>query len=1021
MWKSKFTTILKITFFPLAACLLDPLHISAQQQPFHGNPLPIPGTIEAEDYDTGGEGIAYNDTDSENQGGQYRANDAVDIEATTEHGYNIGWIQPGEWLEYTVDVQHTGIYQFEIRFASASAGGSFHIEFAGSNVTGTIQANATGDWHAWEAVFVNNVSLSKGVQVMRFVAESSGFNFNYITISSLTSNPPHITLTSPEDGTDFAYGVDIPLTADAADSNGTISKVEFYADEEKIGEDITEPWEFLWQQPSPGKYDLRGKAIDNDGEEAWSEKIDITVLYPVFSDSLTFSHNRGFYDAPFTLEISTGIANASIRYTLDGSNPLHSKTAFLKTLPVHIFIDPDNTSGRGKTPGVVLRAVGLQAGIQQTKITTKTYIFVDKVKTQAHPGGLWPSSGINGQQWHYEMNQQVANDSRYRDLLDDALLDIPSISLVTDQQHLFSADSGIYVNAFYHGIAWERPVSVELLNPDETKGFQIDAGMRIRGGWSRHPNYPKHAFRLFFRVEYGTEYLNYPLFENEGTGSFRKIDLRTSQNYAWSNGYVHENTMNRDVFSRDLQREMGQPYTRSRYYHLYLNGIYWGLFQTQERSEARYAESYFGGDNDDYDVVKVDVGEDFNLYDIEATDGTLDAWRDVWNALNEGFQSNRNYFALLGKNEDGSSNPEGRKLIDIDNLIDYMLTIFYAGNFDAPVTKFRGDRVPNNFYALYNRDRNDGFIFLNHDAEHTLHVDAHSPGIGLYEDRVNLYLSVSGFNKFHPQYLHQQLALNEEYRMRFADLIYRHMFNNGALTESRVRAIFEKRTQEIELAIIAESARWGDLNRSKHNAWQPAIDQIVQQFFPNRGEIVLQQLRQAGLYPAIAPPIYRTASMEITDLELPLESSMVVELAEPDGADGFIFYTLDGSDPRRIGGGISSNATGTSTSTQLNIISTTKIMSRMYNDGKWSALHELTLIGNTDFNTLQITEIHYHPTDEGENSGKLYEFIELQNTGESTLDLSLAAFDWGIGFTFPIGTFLEPEKFVVLASDSTHF
>lgn len=866
-----------------------PIRTQAQQLPFHGNLHSIPGTIEAEDYDTGGEGVAYHDTDADNQGGQYRANDAVDIEVTTEHGYNIGWIQAGEWLEYTVEVQRTGLYQFEIRFASASTGGSFHIEFAGTNVTGTVQGDATGDWHAWNSIIVRNVSLSAGTQVMRFVTESSGFNLNYFTVSSLTVDPPHITLTSPADGTEFAFGEYIHLAATAADSNGTISTVKFYADEVKIGEDSNAPWEFTWQQAQPGKYDVRGKAIDSDGEEAWSEKVDITVNFPDFADSLHFSHNHGFYDAPFTLEITSALSGASVRYTLDGSNPLNSKTAFLKTLPVHVLIDPDNTSGRGKTPAVVFRAAGLQNGIQKTKITTKTFLFVDKVKTQTHPGGLWPSSGVNYQQWHYEMNQDVVNDSRYKGLIDDALLDIPSISLVTDQKHLFAADSGIYVNALYHGIEWERPVSVELLNPDATEGFQIDAGLRIRGGWSRHPNYPKHAFRLFFRVEYGSEYLNYPLFEDEGTNSFRKIDLRTSQNYAWSNGYVYENTMNRDVFSRDLQREMGQPYTRSRYYHLYLNGVYWGLFQTQERSEAEYAETYFGGKSSDYDVVKVDVGEDFNLYDIEATDGTLDAWHDVWDALNEGFQSNLNYFKFVGKNEDGSPNPEGKKLVDIDNLIDYMLTIFYGGNFDAPVTKFRGDAVPNNFYALCNRDGNEGFIFLNHDAEHTLHVNAHSPGIGLYEDRVNLNLYVSGFNKFHPQYLHQQLTQNAEYRIRFADRIYRHMFNEGALTEARVRAIFEKRAQEIELAIIAESARWGDLTRSKHNAWQPAINQIVQEFFPNRSEIVLEQLRQAGLYPEIEPPLYRTASREITELELPLESNMVVELAKPEGAAGFIF------------------------------------------------------------------------------------------------------------------------------------
>jgi hypothetical protein len=85
---------------------------------------------------------------------------------------------------------------------------------------------------------------------------------------------------------------------------------------------------------------------------------------------------------------------------------------------------------------------------------------------------------------------------------------------------------------------------------------------------------------------------------------FENIDLRTSQNYSWAYDGSGKHTFLRDVFSRDTQRDMGRPYTRSRYYHLYLDGQYWGLFQTEERPEASYAESYLGGDKEDYDVVK---------------------------------------------------------------------------------------------------------------------------------------------------------------------------------------------------------------------------------------------------------------------------------------------------------------------------------------------------------------------------------------------------------------------------------
>ena len=101
--------------------------------------------------------------------------------------------------------------------------------------------------------------------------------------------------------------------------------------------------------------------------------------------------------------------------------------------------------------------------------------------------------------------------------------------------------------------------------------MQTGIGLRIRGGWSRHQSNPKHAFRLFFRGEYGDSKLRFDLFDGEGAGEFDKVDLRTAQNYSWSfkGREGRENTFLRDVFSRDLQRALGRPSAQSRYYHLY--------------------------------------------------------------------------------------------------------------------------------------------------------------------------------------------------------------------------------------------------------------------------------------------------------------------------------------------------------------------------------------------------------------------------------------------------------------------
>jgi hypothetical protein len=428
-----------------------------------------------------------------------------------------------------------------------------------------------------------------------------------------------------------------------------------------------------------------------------------------------------------------------------------------------------------------------------------------------------PASDVNGQLIDLPMDPKVTSNNSYKYLMADALLDIPSISVTTGLDNLFDSQKGIYVNAQYHGTNWERPANIELINPDGSPGFNIDAGIRIRGGWSRHPNYPKHAFRVFFRSVYGEGKLDFPLFGNEGVDEFDKIDLRTSQNYSWANAGsdARHNTMNRDVFSRETQLDMNQPYTRSRYYHLYLNGLYWGVFQTQERAESNYAETYFGGVKEDYDVIKVDIGENWNLYEIEASDGNTDAWEAIWNISRQGFSSNLNYFKLLGRKSTGEIDESLNVWIDIDNFIDYMLTIFFAGNFDAPVSKFSNNYNPNNFFAINDRTKKrEGFKFFIHDAEHTLLTDPAGPGSGLYENRVSIAMNVDRFEKFHPQWLHHKLTENNEYRLKFADRVYRHFFNEGVLTPESNIVRFKETADQLDLAIIAESARWGDSKNS---------------------------------------------------------------------------------------------------------------------------------------------------------------------------------------------------------------
>src|SRR2546426_1037621 len=173
----------------------------------------------------------------------------------------------------------------------------------------------------------------------------------------------------------------------------------------------------------------------------------------------------------------------------------------------------------------------------RSNVDTESYIFVSDVIHQATNGAApqgWPSSW-GGNTVDYGMDPDVVNSPTYSGEMAADLKSIPTFSIVTDFPNLFDPATGIYANPRQDGIAWERPASIELIYPDGTKGFHINAGLRIRGGFSRDPSNPKHAFRFFFRQEYGASKLNYPVFAKQGgVTAFDSFDLRTFENYSWS-------------------------------------------------------------------------------------------------------------------------------------------------------------------------------------------------------------------------------------------------------------------------------------------------------------------------------------------------------------------------------------------------------------------------------------------------------------------------------------------------------
>lgn len=655
-----------------------------------------------------------------------------------------------------------------------------------------------------------------------------------------------------------------------------------------------------------------------------------------FAATPTFSVPHGLYTTAQLVAIASATPGAVIVYTTDGSTP--AVNAALVPTNGTLYAGPLNIAAT-----TTLRAIAFKADFKPSFVEASTYLFLGDVVNQSPLGEVpagWPGSGVNGQEFNYGIDPDIVNLYGAQ-AIKDSLAALPSISITTDLANLFDPASGIYVNAYNDGRSWERPASAELLNPDGSPGFSVSAGLRIRGGYSRTGANPKHSFRLYFRSEYGDGKLNYPLFGDEGASEFDVLDLRTEQNYSWSFDGNPLNSFVREVFGRDLQRDLGDPYTRSRYYHLYLDGVYWGLYQTQERVEEFYAETYLGGNEEDYDVIKTGLNDGLG-YQVDA--GNDAAFQTLYSlaqslAVNPTANAN-NYYILQGLNPDGTRNPSLPVLLDVDNLVNYMLIIFYTGGYDVGLSRFLGDNQANNWYGVYNRVAADqGFQFFIHDNEHSLGAEGGGHG-SQFIDRTGPFNNgnQNSLYYFNPTYLHQDLLAHPEYRQRIIDKVQQYFFNGGPMTPTVSVARMNERVAQVDPGIIAEAARWGDSKVQvpyNKSTWLTEINWLRNTYFRSRTNTVIGQLRADGLY-VVAPVFSRAAG------PVPLGSTLA--LSAPGGGSGVIYFTTDGqTDPRLLGGGINPAAAVQSYLNPITLNGDATIRARFRTAaGAWSPLVEMS-------------------------------------------------------------------------------
>lgn len=523
---------------------------------------------------------------------------------------------------------------------------------------------------------------------------------------------------------------------------------------------------------------------------------------------LTLSHTSGFYSSAFELSFRGG---SPVRYTLNGELPT-STSPLAQSLSIRI-----------EATAVLRCAAFDDSGGRISSVVTRTFLFPGAVLNQTGAGfpKTWGTNQGKAVPADYEVDPEIVRDAAYRDDFLRGLTNIPSLAIVMDAADLFDPARGIYANPMKSGDDWERPAAVSYFHSPAGEPIEVDCGIRIQGGWNRRPEEsPKHAFRLAFRKKYGAGELKAFLFDEPGPHEFDGLILRAGCNNTWLHWSGVERGHGdylRDQWMRDTYAAMGRPSARGRFVHLYLNGLYWGVYNLAERPDEHFAAEHFGGKAKDYDARNAD----------NILSGDEIAWKELL-ALANGGLSNAAPYEVIGR------------LIDLPAFADFMIVNLYGGNADW-------DRA-SNWYAARRRQPPGPFHFFVWDGERTLEsADANT----LAQD-----------DDQSPLRLFQRLRENAGFRKLFSERVRLHCVNDGALAPKAAADRFQRLSQQLELAIVGESARWGDYRRDAHSYktgpyelytrnghWRPEVERLLAEFFPKRTDVLLKQFRAAGLSP----------------------------------------------------------------------------------------------------------------------------------------------------------------------------
>ncbi|MGA2033900.1 MAG: lamin tail domain-containing protein, partial [Thermoguttaceae bacterium] len=728
---------------------------------------------------------------------------------------------------------------------------------------------------------------------------------------------------------------------------------------------------------------------------------------------ITFSTTHGFFYAPFQVALASNIAGASIRYTTDNSFPT-ATSGTLYTGPITINTTTD------------LQAV-IVVGSNVGPIETESYIFPIAVAAQpAAPAGFpttW-SGTLSNESTPADYAMSPVSGYTTQQII-NALSSLPTMSLVTTDNNLFGT-SGIYANPDDRVL--EVPASLEYFNPIAgTTDFGSLVGLSMYGGVGRNPPYKKHGLQIAFDQSDGASFMNENIF-----GNGYKPDglvLRHGFNDGWSWGGANTQFII-DKWTRDALTALGTQNTPGIWVQVFLNGLYWGLYDACADIDSNYSAYFFGGQKPDYEVYH------YSGSGFEVKSGSLGMtpWNQLFNVATTGtvagtgtasptVLANSTAYALMAT------------YLNLPAFCDYIIVNYYGGNWDWD---------NHNYSALYSPT--EGFVFQDWDGEGMLQ----DPGAN-----ITSHDTTGG-----PTQLFVQLLANPDFRMMFADHVYKDL--STVLSPTNAAAIYQKEANTLGQAtmvgttmtitsgaIIAECARWGNLGELDGTwgglgtpaVWYARYNWHMSSYFPYRTATMFTQFQTsltftpaAGggttnetytMYPGINPPTMLVNGTVENGGTFTLGNATLTMSA----ATGTIYYTTDGSDPRASGGAIS--GTALIYTTGIPLAQGVEIKARLYSGGTWSALNDASFYVDLA-PSIRITELMYAPApataaeiaagykDTG-NGAEDFEFVEIQNIGTTTLPLQGLAFTNGVTFTFPSSASLAAGAYIVVCSDENAF